>query len=72
MLFEHTGTPEMVAAAEQVTEILNNVCNSNDVRPETPAIFARLVYALRNMNKAALERVMASVHQGQTGCPTAG
>ena len=57
MLFEHkyAGVKEIDSRREALT-IIAELCRAaeNDIRPEVPALFARLVYKLRDLNAVSL------------------
>ena len=50
LLFEHEdSTPEEQDVSE-VMAILREICELEDIRPETPRLYSRLVYALRKLD----------------------
>ena len=66
MLYEHE--PRTVANSNdisKVTAVLQDICASDDIRPETPQLFARLTYAMRQMDVSALTRLHRMVEGGR-------
>ena len=58
LLFEHE--PRMVANSNdlsKVTSVLEVICEADDIRPATPELFARLTYAMRQMDESSLSRL---------------
>ena len=68
LLFEHalrsTSDSSDVTSAR---EILSQVCSADDVRPNTPELFSRLVYVMRRLDVTSLRRLRQAV-DGNSVC----
>ncbi|XP_063615204.1 uncharacterized protein LOC134788259, partial [Penaeus indicus] len=66
LVFEHTHTTE--AQLEAVEEILNTlkVASENDIQPEVPSLFAKLVTSLKELNYPQLNTVFNNAKETHT------
>jgi len=66
LLFDHSDAEEarQEQGAEQVEAILLEICALSEVRPETPRLYSRLVYALRKMDARAMSAMHRRVEAG--------
>jgi hypothetical protein len=61
LLFDHSDAVDAAnqQGGQEVLAILEEICELSDVRPETPRLYSRLVYALRKVDA----RTLSSLHQ---------
>lgn len=69
MLYQHEERKTVQSNDQtQVVSILGEICNSNDIRPETPRLFSKLVYSMRQLNEYTLKKVHRLVKRGLREC----
>jgi hypothetical protein len=63
LLFDHSDQSGTEQGAEEVIEVLKEICELSDVRPETPRLYSRLVYAMRKVDAATMRSLHTQVER---------
>lgn len=62
MLFKHENSQtEASNAKSAVEETLHQICDTDDIRPESPHLYSQLVYQLRSLNHHDLNNIHNAV-----------
>ena len=66
LVFEHEArTTGESNNKNEVRTILEEICASQDIRPQTPALFSKLVYAMRRLDVSTLNGLHRMVEAGR-------
>ena len=67
LLFDHSDAEQSISqkGEEEVLAIMQEICELSDVRPETPRLYSRLVYALRKVDSATFSSLHQRVERGR-------
>lgn len=64
LLFEHEDTTPNQQDDSEVMAVLHEICELEDVRPETPRLYSRLVYAMRKVDANTMKNLHRQVEAG--------